>query len=283
MIDPKNRKFRICNLRKDTEDLRDFQFKTLIKDKITTKKFLESLPSQIDHSGFMSSVKDQKNLGSCAGFSAAAMKEGQENKEHRLEVEAGKKDHRDNKYYDLSESWIYWMAKRVDAWPNEEGTSIRAVMQVLHKIGVPCEKAWPYDDVVYGEPKKWAKLVARWSLIDSYYRLNNLNEIKGALVNGPVLIGVGVFEEMLSVGADGVVPYPSDPWYSYGGHALCCVGYSDKTKRIKIKNSWGKNWGVNGYGFLSYDYVESYLWDSWACKDLTVTKEMLKGARELIE
>ncbi len=38
----------------------------------------------------------------------------------------------------------------------------------------------------------------------------------------------------------------------------------------------------SGYGYLSYLYIEEFLWDAWACKDLSVTNEMLKGVRTLI-
>ena len=75
---------------------------------------------------------------------------------------------------------------------------------------------------------------------------------------------------------------PAFPQYCYGGHAICVCGYDNKKKLIKFKNSWGDSWGEKGYGYLHYSYIENYMWDAWACKDLSVTKEMLKGAKELI-
>jgi C1A family cysteine protease len=62
----------------------------------------------------------------------------------------------------------------------------------------------------------------------------------------------------------------------YGGHAICFVGYDSKKKLIKFKNSWGTNWGDNGYGYLPYNYINDFCWDAWAVKDINVTKEMLK-------
>ncbi|MCD6436259.1 MAG: C1 family peptidase [Clostridiales bacterium] len=271
------------NLRKDKEDLRDYSFKTIIQDFVTTKDFRASLPNIIDHSPEMSPVKDQERLGSCVGFATTALKEWQEQKEHKEEVEAGKKNHRDEKYYDLSEAWVYWNCKKIDAWPNDEGTDIRSSMKVLHKIGVPTEKAWPYDDVVYGEPKNWASMVARWSLIRSYYRVGNLEELKGALVQAPVVIGIGCYEEILQVGSNGIIPYPANPRICYGGHAVCAVGYNDRRGFIKFKNSWSSDWGENGYGYLPYSYIRDFMWDAWAAKDLRVTKEMLKGASQILE
>jgi len=277
------RKFGLLDLRKDPEDIRDKRFMTTIKDHKTLVSLEASLPTSIDHSDGMSPVKDQENLGSCVGFAVSALKEWQEQKEHNVEVQAGKKDHRTGKYYDLSEAWIYWMCKKIDEWPGEEGTSLRFAMKVLQKIGVPPESAWPYDDINYGEPSSWSHLIARWSLIDSYYRIDNLIELKIALVNGPVCIGVAVFEEIFYPDASGIVKMPVNEEYSQGGHAVCVCGFSDETGLFKFKNSWGKEYGQNGYGYLTYDYIRSYMWDAWAVKDLSVTNEMLIGTKKLIE
>ena len=56
-----------------------------------------------------------------------------------------------------------------------------------------------------------------------------------------------------------------------GGHAVVAVGYDDKkeirnkyadrptTGALLIRNSWGKDWGEAGYGWLPYDYVKNGL------------------------
>jgi len=268
----------ILNYRKDPVDERDIRLKTIVKDLLEAD---ETLPERIDHTSGMSPVKDQGRLGSCVGFAVSAMKEFQEKKEHDEELSKGKRGRK--KIYDYSESWVYWNAKKIDPWPGEEGTSIRYAMKVLQKIGVPTEKGWPYKDVGdVGEPESWAPLVARWALIDSYSRIDTLTELKLALINGPVPIGVPCFEEIFYVGADGFVPYPRNPDQIYGGHAVCAVAYNNKNQLIKFKNSWGKGWGASGYGYLPYQYVNNFLWDAWVSKDLSVTAEMLKGASALL-
>jgi len=279
MKKPKETQY-IFNYRKDPYDERDYLYQPL---KVADRKApILNLPITVNWTNQMSPVKDQGRLGSCVGFAVTAIKEFQEQKEHAQEVAEGKFDHRTNKYYDLSESWLYWMCKEIDAWPGVEGTSIRYAMKVLQKIGVPCENAWPYDDVVKGEPKSWAHLIARWSLIDSYWRVTSLEELKDALVSGPVAIGVGVYEEFFYAGDDGVVKDPTNPQYCYGGHAVAVVGYDDRNQYFKFKNSWGPKWGANGYGYLSYNYIRNYMWDAWTCRDMSVTRELMEGARSLL-
>ena len=270
------------NYKRDPSDERDFRLSSTVVNLLEEEN---NLPDRVDHTAGMSPVKDQGQLGSCVGFAVAAMKEWQEKHEHEEELAAGKRG--SSKVYDYSEAWIYWNSKQLDPWGVlDEGTSIRYAMKVLHKIGVPTEKGWPYEDIndldAIGEPKRWADMVARWALIDSYWRIDTLTELRLALIDGPVPIGIPCFYEFFFVGRDGYVPYPANPANMYGGHAICAVGYNNKTQLVKFKNSWGTGWGADGYGYLPYDYVDDYLWDAWASKDLSVTKEMLKGTRELV-
>lgn len=273
----------ILTYRKDPEDERDFKFSSMLDTDCTLGEKLCGTPSTISHGPKMSPVKNQGNLGSCVGFAVTAMKEWQERIEHEYEVSQGKKDHRKTNIYDLSESWVYWNAKKIDPWPGEEGTSIRFAMKVLQKLGTPSEDGWKYSDKAKGEPKSWAHLIARWARIGSYWRVNGLQELRYALLSGPVVIGIPCFEEIFYAGDNGVVAYPANPNVIYGGHAICAVGYQDSKKRIIFKNSWGPAWGRTGYGLVSYRYIEDFLWDAWACKDVSMTKELLKENKSLFD
>jgi C1A family cysteine protease len=271
---------KVLTCKKDPADHRDYIFSASPLQAGISESSL-SLPRNVSYRSEMTGVRDQGNLGSCVGFATTAMKEWQETVEQAKEVAAGKKDIRKGKEYNLSEAWIYWNCKKIDPWPNEEGTSIRYAMKVLQRIGVPCENAWPYSDVDYGKPESWASLVARWSIIGSYWRVNDLQELKTALTTGPVVIGIPCFLEIFFADSSGYIPYPMNPDVIYGGHAICIVGYDDVKQQVMFKNSWGPDWGNNGYGFLPYRYINDFLWDAWACKDISVTKEMLKGERSL--
>ncbi|MFG6096983.1 C1 family peptidase [Leptothoe sp. ISB3NOV94-8A] len=47
------------------------------------------------------------------------------------------------------------------------------------------------------------------------------------------------------------------------GHAALAIGYDDDRRAFLIQNSWGTDWGKQGYGWLSYDYVLQGLATHW--------------------
>jgi C1A family cysteine protease len=40
-----------------------------------------------------------------------------------------------------------------------------------------------------------------------------------------------------------------------GGHAVVGVGYDDSEQWFIVRNSWGTQWGMDGYFTLPYSYV----------------------------
>jgi C1A family cysteine protease len=82
--------------------------------------------------------------------------------------------------------------------------------------------------------------------------------MRHALANkNPFVFGFMVYESFESPTVDetGKIPMPSTTEKALGGHAMCAVGYNDTDKRFLIRNSWGTDWGMNGYGTIPYDYL----------------------------
>ena len=221
-------------------------------------KLAVALPASIDYTDKMSPVGNQFSEGTCVGFACVdGLREYQEEEEWK-------------RYIDLSVRYVYANAKKIDDWPNEEGTSIRYAMKILSDKGVCPEDCWRYIPNVSGNPCDKADELAVPYQIDGYWRIDAedmVQAMKEALVaNGPFTASFVVFDG-INHPNNGVVPMPGENENYIGGHALCIVGYDDTKKLFKFKNSWGRLWGESGYGYFHYDYIEDYMMDAWSAKD----------------
>jgi hypothetical protein len=190
----------------------------------------QTLPKSIDWDDWNIPVKDQGQTQSCVGQSSTGMKEIQET----IEL---------NQVLQLDGLAFYNECKKVDGAPNEEGTYIRVAMKILQDQG-----AFGYK-------------------IASYTRLNNVNEMRTALASsGPFVSGFPVYDSFKSP-TKGIIDLPKEGETLYGGHAILITGYDDNQKLFKFKNSWSKGWGVRGYAFLTYTFVEKFAEDAWAAVD----------------
>jgi C1A family cysteine protease len=96
--------------------------------------------------------------------------------------------------------------------------------------------------------------------ITSYHRIVTLLDMRKCLAEGyPFVFGFTVYEsfESPAVAKTGVVNLPAPKEKSLGGHAVLAVGYNDATKRFIVRNSWGTDWGLQGYFTMPYDYLDN--------------------------
>ncbi len=77
-----------------------------------------------------------------------------------------------------------------------------------------------------------------------------------------------------------MLPEPSKQAHQeVDGHFMLVVGYDDAKKAFIVRNSWGDNWGINGFAYMPYSYFtrkipgQSYTWASpqYTVGGLTVT------------
>ncbi len=82
--------------------------------------------------------------------------------------------------------------------------------------------------------------------------------MKGCLASGyPFVFGFTVYESFESdqVAQTGHVPMPQAGEQVVGGHAVLAVGYDDSNQWFIVRNSWGPNWGMQGYFTMPYLYL----------------------------
>ena len=93
-----------------------------------------------------------------------------------------------------------------------------------------------------------------------------LAQVKKALANKkPVVIGIVCSKSFFDT---------KDVWDGNttdfrGGHALCIIGYDDTYQggAVEVMNSWGKEWGKEGFGWIKYSSNNIGKWAAWVMPD----------------
>jgi C1A family cysteine protease len=154
---------------------------------------------------------------------------------------------------------------KTGALDQDSGALIKDGIEFLKKTGAVEENAWPYRAGEYAKSPPPALARAKRYQITEAKPIATLDELKAALDSGPAISGITLYETFQSVGVatTGVIPMPKPKDVVIGGHAICIVGYDDQPKLLKFQNTWGKDWGDHGYGYLPYDYFREQSGDSW--------------------
>ena len=186
---------------------------------------------------------DQEGEGACTGFGLATVAN------YLLRTRRAGRD-----AVAVSPRMLYEMAKRYDEWPGEryEGSSARGAIKGWHKHGVCCDDRWPYalGTVDQDLTPERARDAARRPL-GAYFRVNHrdLVAMHAAIAEAGVLYATAsVHEGWNAVRARGRIPLRDG---SIGGHAFAIVGYDEDG--FWIQNSWGPDWGHDGFAQVAYD------------------------------
>jgi len=229
---------RRLNARPDTVDFRDLMYvPTLIE--VGTSISLDSFRK----AGVP--ILDQGKEGACTGFGLATVVHYLL-RNRKVSPDRGK----------VSPRMLYAMARRYDEWSGEsyEGSSCRGAVKGWHKHGVCAEELWRHDpsrpDFTLNDQRS-ADAQAR--PLGAYFRVNHkdLVAMHSAISEvGILYASANVHSGWDDVRADGVIPF-SNKVKMLGGHAFAIVAY-DKIG-FWIQNSWASDWGLDGYGHISYE------------------------------
>jgi len=72
--------------------------------------------------------------------------------------------------------------------------------------------------------------------------------------------------------ADPIVKLPQQKDQSYGSHAVTLMGYDLSRQLFIAKNSFGKEWGSNGYFWIPFEYIRTESFEKW-CFDINTQKQ----------
>jgi len=166
--------------------------------------------------------------GACVGFGIA----------HELAARPSEVKSLTNKF---AREKIYWEAQKIDPWPGGaypgarpgyEGTSVLAGVKVAQKLGY----------------------------FDSYYWGFSLNDLAlGVGYRGPAVLGISWMEGMYDTDKKGFIHVTGSV---AGGHCILCRGINVKKNYFLLRNSWGKNWGIDGDCKVSFLDMEKLLKDN---------------------
>jgi hypothetical protein len=250
---------RILNCLPSKEVERDWQFENFAEAGLidTTRE----PPASKDLREAWWTIGDQEDTGSCVGWAAAdGILRWHFVKAKRL-----------SKNELISPRFIWMASKETDefittptTFIEEAGTSIKQALEIGKKYGCVLNSLLPFNSGKLFSGKQGEFFaIANTRRIDSYIPLRNLSEWKSWLAfEGPILTRLDVDSNWSKLSNDrtgNLDNYQQPP--RPAGHAATIVGYTPE--RFIVRNSWGTDWGDQGFAYASLGYAQEAFRERW--------------------
>ena len=209
------------------------------------------LPKSIDMRVHCSRVEDQKNTNSCVAQTTIGALEFHQKK-------AGVA------FKDMSSLFVYWNARFLAARAHLDGGSlIHHGLAAVMAHGACEDRLWPFDPskVLVPPPMETFNNATKHEAVQ-YARTPLGHSVLTAVAEGlPVLFGTFMPKRFYEEAhAKGVMPISRDrkgPLPNFG-HAMLIVGYDLADKTYLVRNSWGPQWGDQGYCRIPFSTLETW-------------------------
>lgn len=249
--------------------------KAEIYEPLTVDDSKNPLPESVNLQRFCPTPQNQGSQGSCVAWSSAFAAQ--------TILESAKSGQQpDNVAF--SPSFMY---NQIGLDGCQGSYIIRAMEFMKNTGGVPYND-FPYTDQDCSrQPNRSMQQEAAQFRMRGFNRLSlgdrndavDLRAIRENLAQGaPVVIGMMVGQSFMQpmMGKDIWVPAPGDQqMMGFGGHAMCVVGYDDKKYggSFLIMNSWGQEWGNNGFAWVRYGDFQTYVREAYGVNPIHAGNE----------
>jgi C1A family cysteine protease len=246
---------------RDLPDARDSKYAAPLS------KFPKGLPRSVDLRSKCPPVYTQGKLESCTANAVAAA----------IEFDQMKQGAR---RFVPSRLFIYYNTRAIENTIAQNApTRPRDGVKAVAKQGAPAESVWPYDVAKFArQPPKSAYDKARQNIVTSYSAVaRDITQMRGCLADGyPFVLGFAAYAsfEGPAVKASGILPMPASGEKKMGDHVVLAVGYDDSKKSFIVRNSWGPRWGLKGYFWMPYAYLQDkhLAADFWTLRSVKESK-----------
>ena len=248
------------------------------------------LPKQVDLTPKFKelglTVRTQFGRPSCGTFAITALAEFESARGHPGPAPA------------LSEEFLWWACDQAAGLKKDHSVLFQRVVNGLNTFGICTEELMPYaknkdsphkpsaaalKDAA-SRAERWRVIWIRHWAVNRQVDPEEFHALKQALARGhPVACGLRWPKS--STGDDRLLQVPPADKVE-DGHSISFVGYEDDAGKpgggiFRIRNSWGPQWGNDGYGIMSYAYVRAYLndalWLEWGPPHSELPKERFQA------
>lgn len=233
---------------------------TLMKAPLVRSMYGQSLPASASLKKWAPTPDTQGNFGTCVGWSSAYCA--------RTIIEAQRNNWSDKQIITqnvFSPGYLYKIIKNPDDASCIQGSYIDDALRTMRDFGIV--KLSDFNNSCATDlPSNLANIASQYKIKD-YAKLfdigdgNNMKieRVKKSLSeNKPVVIGMKCPDSFYDA-KDYWMPI-EDPNGSFGGHAMCVIGYDDNVHGgcFEIQNSWGTWWGNDGYIWIPYETFANF-------------------------